>query len=145
LALAARWKTRTTVADSPTSGSRRTSWPVRRDICSNLELNWILRTARFDNFVKECCAKVYGAKGRPGIPPGVYTRVPLGGFFEGSDSEPGIALRCAYSLSLGGFLGYSMPTPGKACKRLQQRAVPSGVNGAADRQPFNSQVRATLS
>ena len=43
--------------------------------------------------------------GRPGIPPGVYFRMLLVGYFEGLGSQRGIAWRCADSLSLREFLG----------------------------------------
>jgi transposase len=43
--------------------------------------------------------------GRPGLAPGVYFRSLLLGFFEGIDSERGIAWRAADSLSLRDFLG----------------------------------------
>ena len=47
------------------------------------------------------------------MPPGVYFRLLLIGFFEGIDSERGIAWRVADSLSLRQFLGYGLnePTP----------------------------------
>jgi transposase len=43
--------------------------------------------------------------GRPGIPPGIYFRMLLVGYFEGLSSQRGIAWRCADSLSLREFLG----------------------------------------
>jgi transposase len=46
--------------------------------------------------------------GRPSIPPGVYFRMLLVGYFEGVASERGIAWRCADSLSLREFLGYEL-------------------------------------
>src|SRR5947199_6771537 len=46
--------------------------------------------------------------GRPSIAPGVYFRMLMVGYFEGIDSERGIAWRCADSLSLKSFLGYAM-------------------------------------
>ena len=46
--------------------------------------------------------------GRPSLAPGVYFRLMLIGFFEGLDSERGIAWRVADSLSLRQFLGYGM-------------------------------------
>ena len=42
---------------------------------------------------------------QPSIPPGVYFRMLLVGYFEGLDSQRGIAWRCADSLSLRQFLG----------------------------------------
>src|SRR5215510_4080177 len=47
----------------------------------------------------------YAAADRPSIPPGVYFRMLLVGYFEGLDSQRGIAWRCADSLSLRAFLG----------------------------------------
>jgi len=52
--------------------------------------------------------KFYSDEGRPGIPPGVYFRMLLVGFFEGIDSERGIDWRCADSLTLREFLGYPL-------------------------------------
>ena len=46
--------------------------------------------------------------GRPGVVPGVYFRMLLVGYFEGLDSERGIAWRCADSLSLCEFLGIGL-------------------------------------
>ena len=46
--------------------------------------------------------------GRPSIVPGVYFRMLMVGYFEGIDSERGIAWRCADSLSLKSFLGYAL-------------------------------------
>ena len=50
-------------------------------------------------------------RGQPSIPPGVYFRMLLIGYFEGIDSQRGIAWRCADSRSLAEFLGYG---PGEA-------------------------------
>jgi transposase len=71
-------------------------------------LNAVLAEAQFDDFVEKRCAGFYADKGRPSIPPGTYMRMLLVGFFEGIDSERGIAWRCADSLSLRGFLGFDM-------------------------------------
>jgi transposase len=75
-------------------------------------LNQLLGKHGFDPYVESRCEKFYAARmGRPSIPPGVYFRMLLVGFFEGLDSERGIAWRCADSLSLREFLGYG---PGEA-------------------------------
>ena len=66
-------------------------------------LNEILTIAGFDQFAEDLCEKFYANDGRPGIPPGVYFRMLLIGFFEGIDSERGIAWRCADSLGLRAF------------------------------------------
>ncbi len=46
--------------------------------------------------------------GRPSIPPGVYFCMLFVGFFEGVDSERGIAWRVADSPALRAFLGYEL-------------------------------------
>jgi transposase len=71
-------------------------------------LNHLLAEHGFDVFVEGLCQKFYhDSLGRPGIPPGAYFRMLLIGYFEGLDSERGIAWRCADSRTLGRFLGYS--------------------------------------
>jgi transposase len=55
-------------------------------------LNQLLREHRFDDFVEAQCATFYaGTMGRPRLPPGIYFRLLLIGYFEGIDSERGIA------------------------------------------------------
>jgi len=72
-------------------------------------LNRLLDEHDFDPFVEARCASFYAEKlGRPSIPPGVYFRMLLIGYFEGIDSERGIAWRCADSLGLRAFLGYAL-------------------------------------
>jgi transposase len=46
--------------------------------------------------------------GRPGIDPVVYLKMLTVGFFEDLPSERAIASRCADSLSIRGYLGYSL-------------------------------------
>jgi transposase len=73
------------------------------------KLNEVLAAGDFDALVEGLCAKFYDdAIGRPSLPPGVYFRLLLLGYFEGIDSERGIAWRCADSLSLRTFLGYGI-------------------------------------
>ncbi|MBI4471130.1 MAG: transposase [Acidobacteria bacterium] len=56
-------------------------------------LNTILVEHQFDDFVEKICSKFYAPKmGRPGLAPGIYFRLLLIGYFEGLDSERGIAL-----------------------------------------------------
>ncbi len=72
-------------------------------------LNAVLAEHGFDRFVEERCQAFYAETlGRPSIPPGVYFRMLLIGYFEGLDSERGIAWRCADSLALREFLGYAL-------------------------------------
>lgn len=69
------------------------------------KLNAVLAEAGFDAFVEQLCAPYYKQGGRPGIPPGIYFRMVFVGYFEGLDSQRGIAWRCADSLALRSFLG----------------------------------------
>lgn len=69
-------------------------------------LNRLLAEAKFDAFVEKLCQPYYAEHGRPGIPPGVYFRMLLVGYFEGINSQRGIAWRCSDSLSLREFLGF---------------------------------------
>jgi transposase len=72
-------------------------------------VNKVLAAHYFDAFVENLCAKFYCDNvGRPGLAPGIYFRCLLVGYFEGLDSERGIAWRCADSKSLGLFLGYAL-------------------------------------
>jgi transposase len=69
-------------------------------------LNRVLGEAGFDRFVEERCKPFYAVgQGRPSIPPGVYFRMLMVGYFEGIDSQRGIAWRCTDSLALREFLG----------------------------------------
>src|SRR5215470_11803176 len=73
-------------------------------------VNEILKTEKFDELAEKECVKFYKSEtmGRPSIAPGVYFRMLMVGYFEGIDSERGIAWRCADSLSLKNFLGYAL-------------------------------------
>lgn len=69
------------------------------------KLNDLLAESGFDVWVENLCQEYYAQSGRRGIPPGVYFRMLLIGYFEGLGSQRGIAWRCADSLSLRAFLG----------------------------------------
>ena len=72
-------------------------------------LNRVLDEHGFDEFVEGQCAPFYAATlGRPSLTPGTYFRLLLIGYFEGIDSERGIAWRTADSLALRGFLGLGL-------------------------------------
>jgi transposase len=72
-------------------------------------LNEILDKAGFDGFCEASCAGFYHAKlGRPSLAPGLYFRIMMIGFFEGLDSERGIAWRLADSLTLRQFLSIGL-------------------------------------
>jgi len=72
-------------------------------------LNEVLDDAKFDRFCEKSCAGFYHRKlGRPSLPPGQYFRIMMIGFFEGLDSERGIAWRLADSLTLREFLSIGL-------------------------------------
>ncbi len=61
-------------------------------------LNCTARRPRFDPFVEGLCCKFYAkVMGRPSLQPGGYFRLLLLGYFEGIDSEQGIAWRASDS------------------------------------------------
>src|SRR5437588_4107318 len=77
-------------------------------------LNELLDQEKFDEFAEQQCAEFYCENnGRPSLPPGTYFRFMLIGYFEGIDSERGIAWRAADSLGLRRFLrvGLDESTP----------------------------------
>lgn len=72
-------------------------------------LNQLLDKHRFDQRVEKLSARYFPSHyGRPSMAPGVYYRMLLIGYFEGLDSERGIAWRTADSLSLREFLGFGL-------------------------------------
>jgi len=74
-------------------------------------LNGILDEAGFDRFAEEQCRQFYApVMGRPGLPPGRYFRLLLVGYFEGLDSERGMAWRAADSLAVRHFVGLGLDT-----------------------------------
>ena len=93
-------------------------------------LNELLAEAGFDRWVEERCRAYYAAQGRPGIPPGVYSRMLLIGYFEGLESQRGIAWRCADSNSLKSFLGFGLTetTPDHSSLTNIRRRLPLEVH-----------------
>jgi transposase len=77
-------------------------------------LNELLDREKFDEFAEAECSRFYAENnGRPSLPPGTYFRLLLIGYFEGIDSERGIAWRAGDSLGLRQFLriGLDEDTP----------------------------------
>src|SRR5258708_7621417 len=73
------------------------------------QLNRLLEERGLDEYVEQQCARFYAEKmGRPSLAPGRYFRLLLIGYFEGIDSERGIAWRAADSLGLRSFLGVGL-------------------------------------
>jgi transposase len=74
-----------------------------------IKLNRLLAEAGFDAWIEALCEPYYASgRGRPSVPPGVYFRMLLVGYFEGIASQRGIAWRCSDSLSLREFLGIAL-------------------------------------
>ena len=74
-----------------------------------VRLNAILDAAGFDRFAEEQCRSFYApVMGRPSLPPGRYFRLLLLGYFEGLDSERGIAWRAVDSLAVRSFVGLGL-------------------------------------
>ena len=99
-------------------------------------LNEILDRAKFDVYVERICRKYYApTMGRPSIAPGVYFRCFLMGYFEGIDSERGIAYRVSDSLSLREFLGLSLEeqTPDHSTLSKTRRLMNLGTHKAVFR------------
>jgi transposase len=73
------------------------------------KLNRVLDAAGFDAYVESRCRQFYApVLGRPGLSPGRYFRLLLVGYFEGLDSERGMAWRAADSLAIRSFLGLGL-------------------------------------
>ena len=88
-----------TTTDLPTAASH----PFYR------RLNQLLREHGFDDFAEAQCASFYAqTMGRSGLPPGIYFWLLLIGYFEGIESERGIAWRAADSLALRDCLGLDL-------------------------------------
>jgi transposase len=89
-------------------------------------LNDLLDEEKFDEFAEAECARFYcTGNGRPSLPPGTYFRLLLIGYFEGIDSERGIAWRVADSLGLRQFLriGLDENTPDHSTISRTRRLV----------------------
>lgn len=92
-------------------------------------LNELLAEAGFDRFVEGLCEPHYAKVGRPGIPPGVYFRMLLVGYFENIDTQRGIAWRCGDSMSLREFLGLGVggSVPDHSSMTVIRRRLPEAV------------------
>jgi len=97
------------------------------------KLNRLLAEADFDRTMEKLCEPHYHTQlGRPSIPPGVYFRMLLVGYFEGIGSQRGIAWRCADSLSLREFLGVPLTedTPDHSSLTRVRDRLPLEVHAA---------------
>ena len=76
----------------PTMWVATTDLPTAASHPFYARLNRLFREQGFDDFAETACAGFYADKmGRPGLPPGIYFRLLMVGYFEGLDSERGIA------------------------------------------------------
>src|SRR6516165_2737475 len=94
-------------------------------------LNELLDQVGFDRFCEDACAGFYHARlGRPSLAPGLYFRMMMIGFFEGLDSERGIAWRLADSLTLRQFLsiGLDENTPDHVTISRTRRLVDGDIH-----------------
>src|SRR5258708_7247251 len=99
-----------------------------------VRLNEVLDGEGFDGFVEKLCARFYSERlGRPGLTPGIYFRSLMIGYFEGIESERGIAWRLKDSLSLRRVLGVAFgeeaprPSPIFPTPRLIDVGTPQQV------------------
>jgi transposase len=95
-------------------------------------LNRLLAEAGFDRWIEARCEPYYEqveTRGQRSIPPGTYFRMLLVGYFEGIDSQRGIAWRCADSLSLRQFLGLTLEenSPDHSTLSITRRRLPPEV------------------
>ena len=96
------------------------------------KLNQLLDEARFDRWIEQRCTPFYEQtelRGQPSLPPGVYFRMLLVGYFENIDSQRGIAWRCSDSLSLRSFLGIPLgeSTPDHSTLTKTRKRLPAEV------------------
>ena len=100
------------------------------------KVNEILDQNKVDRRLEYLCKRFYApTMGRPGLAPGVYFRMLLLGYFEGIDSERGIAWRVADSLSLRDFLGFNVTeeTPDHSTMSRTRRLIPVETHKAVFR------------
>jgi len=89
-------------------------------------LGSLLDAEKFDEFVEKECAPFYADQnGRLSLAPGIYFRALMIGYFEGIDSERGIAWRIADSLGLRRFLqiGLDESTPNHSTISRTRRLI----------------------
>jgi len=110
-----------------------TSLPRSQGHVFDRKLNQLLAEADFDHTVEGICQPYYHSHvGRPSIPPGIYFRMLLVGYFEGIGSQRGIAWRCSDSLSLRHFLGIPLTeeTPDHSSLTRVRDRLPLEVHAA---------------
>lgn len=97
------------------------------------KLNRLLAEGGFDRWIEGLCEPHYcREEGRPSVPPGTYFRMLLVGYFEGINSQRGIAWRCSDSLSLREFLGIPLgkDSPDHSSLSYIRKRLPLSVHEA---------------
>jgi transposase len=94
---------------------QKTMWVTASDLPQSpghpfyTSLNRALESEGFDSYVEKLCRRFYApVMGRPSLAPGRYFRLLFVGYFEGLDSERGMAWRAADSLTIRSFLGLEL-------------------------------------
>ena len=84
-------------SSSRTCSSRTDDLPKSPGHVFYRKLNQLLAEGGFDRWIEGLCEPYYArrGKGRPSVPPGVYFRMLLVGYFEGINPQRGIAWRCS--------------------------------------------------
>jgi transposase len=95
------------------------------------KLNSILDKIEFGKQIRKFCEPYYSDKTncRPPIDPEIYYKMLMIGFFENLRSERAIAARCADSLSIREFLGYTLTesTPDHSTLSLIRNRLPHSI------------------
>jgi len=95
------------------------------------KLNELFEKISFGKQIRTLCEPYYSDKTncRPPIDPEVYFKMMIIGFFENLRSERGIASRCADSLSIRAFLGYTLTesTPEHSSLSVIRKRLPQGL------------------
>lgn len=89
-------------------------------------VNAILSDNDLGAFVEWACRKFYPDQvGRPSLAPAIYFRLLMIGYFEGIDSERGIAWRLAASLALRRFASFTITdaTPDHSMLSCNRRLI----------------------
>ncbi|MFH2004872.1 MAG: transposase [Bacteroidota bacterium] len=104
---------------------------VKPQITFFSKLNKVLEGMKFGQQVRKLCEPYYSDKTncRPPIDPEIYFKMLMVGFFENLRSERGISSRCADSLSIREFLGYSIieSTPEHSSLSVIRQRLPLSV------------------
>ena len=94
---------------------QETWWIVQQELPASAahpfytRLNELLDAEKFDEFAEAACKQFYAKKmGPPSLTPGISFRVLLVGYFEGIDSERGIAWGASDSLGIRHFPGIGL-------------------------------------